>query len=119
SMRELENFRDGAIEKRAVVRDEEVAAGECLQELFEKLDPFEIEMIRRFIEEKEIDFREQHAREHGAVLLPATELRDRPFELALLESDAGEHTFHFGVQRVAVGMLVVVLQLRIFFEQSF
>ena len=116
-VRELDDLLDGAVEKGPVVRDEEIAALERLQELFEELDAGEIEMVGRLVEQQQIDVGQQHAREHGPVLLAAAERRDGPLPLALREPDAGQHPLDLGVQRVAVGMLVVVLQLGVFFEQ--
>ena len=99
--------------------DEQVAALEVLQELFEELDALEVEMVGRLVEQQQIDFRQQNAGEHGPVLLAAAELRDRPLPLLLVrEPDAGQHPLDFGVQGVAVGVLVVVLQLRVLFEQA-
>ena len=54
-VRELDDLVDGAVEKRAVVRDEEIAALERLQKLFEELDAGQIEMIGRLVEQQQID----------------------------------------------------------------
>ena len=76
-------------------------------------------MIRRFVEQKEVDLREQHAREHRPVLLPAAEFMNRPLPIRFREANAGQHTFYLRVKFVAVRVLVVVLQRCIFFEQAF
>ena len=117
-VRELDDLRDGAVEERPVVRDQQVAALELLQELLEELDAFEVEMVRRLVEQQQVDLRQQHAREHGPVLLAAAELVDRPLPLVLVvEADAGQHALDQRVERVAVRVLVVVLQLGVLFEQ--
>ena len=54
-MRELDDLRDRAVEKRPVVRDQEVAALEVLQELLEELDALEVEMVRRLVEQQQVD----------------------------------------------------------------
>ncbi len=58
------------------------------------------------------------AREHGPVLLPAAELGDRPVPVVFVrEADAAEDALDFRVERVAVGVLVIVLQLGVLLEQ--
>ena len=54
-VRELDDLLDRAIEKRPVVRDEQIAPLERLQELFEELDAGEVEMVGRLVEQQQID----------------------------------------------------------------
>jgi len=75
-------------------------------------------MVGWFIEQQQIDFREENAGEHRSVLLSAAEGMNRPFPIRLFETDAAQHPLHFRVQRVAIGVLVVVLQLRVFLEDA-
>ena len=118
SVRELDDLRDGPVEKRPVVRDQQVAALEALQELLEELDAFEVEMVGRLVEQQQVDLRQQDAREHGPVLLAAAEFVNGAVPLRFVtEPDTAEDALHLGVQRVAVRVLVVVLQLGVFVQQ--
>ena len=54
-VRQLDDLFDRAIEKRPVVRDEQIAALERLQKLFEELDAGQIEMVGRLVEQEQID----------------------------------------------------------------
>ena len=100
------------------MRDQQIAALELLQELLEKLDALEIEVVRRLVQQEQIDLRQQHAREHGPVLLAAAELVDRTRPLVLVvEADSGQHALDQRVERVAVRVLVVVLQLGVLLEE--
>ncbi len=117
SVRQLDDLPDGAVEKGPVVGDEEIAPLERLQKLLEELDAGQVEMVGRLVEEQEIDVGQQDTRQHGPVLLTTAEGHDRPFPLTLHKADSGQHPLHLGVQRVAVGMFVVVLQVGVFLEQ--
>jgi hypothetical protein len=75
-------------------------------------------VVGRLVEQQQVHLGEQHPREHGPVLLPAAELVDRPLPLLLVvETDAAEDTLDFRVQRVAVRVLVIVLQLGVLVQQ--
>ncbi len=74
-------------------------------------------MIGRLVEKQQVDVSQQDAREHGPVLLSAAERRDRPLPLPLRKAHPSQHPLDLGVQRVAVRVLVVVLQTGVFLEQ--
>src|SRR5439155_2887742 len=65
-MRDLDDAADKLIQKLAIVRDHDNRAWISSQIFLEPLKRFEIEMIRRFVEQKEVGFHYEQAREMRA-----------------------------------------------------
>src|SRR5438874_979561 len=65
-VRDLDDAADKLIQKFAVVRDHDNRARITSQIFLEPLKRFEIEMIRRFVEQKEVGFHHEQAREMSA-----------------------------------------------------
>src|SRR5438128_7891735 len=66
-----------ASEELAIVRHEEHGAVEVLERLYQHLLRREIEMVRRLVEDEEIRWIEEHAREDEARFLAARQRADR------------------------------------------
>ena len=60
---EGEHMRGDAIEEGAVVRDDEGAAGEIEQEIFQRAERRQIQIVRRLVEEKDVGPAAEHLRE--------------------------------------------------------
>ena len=74
----FQNARGDAIQKIAVVRDDEKRAAEIFQKLRDPLDGFRVEMIRRLVEHQEIRARNDRAAHRHAPLLAAGQRFDAP-----------------------------------------
>src|SRR5262249_27583892 len=72
---ELDDARDGPVEERAIVRDEHHACGELVEKTLEPCEPVEVEIVRRLVEEKDVEPGEQDRGERGARRLAAGEGR--------------------------------------------
>ena len=70
--------RGDAIQKIAVVRDDEKRAAESFQKLRDPLDGFRVEMVRRLVEHQEIRARNNRAAHRHAPLLAAGQRFDAP-----------------------------------------
>ena len=77
---DLDHARDGAVEERAVVGDEDDARVEAVEEAFEPFEPREVEVVRRLVEQEHVEAREQDRRERGARRLAAGEGGQRAVE---------------------------------------
>src|SRR5439155_25311284 len=73
----LEHYevRDGSIEERTVVRDEDDRAAVALHETFEPFEPVEVEVVRRLVETQDVEAREEQRSEGDARRLAAGERR--------------------------------------------
>ena len=87
---ELDDLVHGSVEERAVVRDDDEARVESEQEPLEQLEAVEVEVVRRLVEQVDVEAREQNRGQRGSASLPAGELGDAPIELDL-EADPPEH----------------------------
>ena len=65
-VRDLDDAADKLIQKFAIVRDHDNRARISSQIFLEPLKRFEIEMIRRFVEQKEVGFHHEQPREMSA-----------------------------------------------------
>ncbi len=65
-VRDLDDAADKLIQKFAIVRDHDNRARITSQIFLEPLQRFEIEMIRRFVEQKEVGFHHEQPREMSA-----------------------------------------------------
>src|SRR6266853_414090 len=72
---EIDDPQRDRIEEAPVVRDEQHAAREAKQRLFQPFDRGEIEMVGRFVEEEQIGCHDEGARQRHALLQAARELR--------------------------------------------
>ena len=79
---ELQDPIHGAIEELAVVRDDDEAAVEPQQEALEQLEAVEVEVVRRLVQQVDVEAREQDRGQCGATLLAAGKLADAPVEPA-------------------------------------
>src|SRR5262245_66396564 len=73
---ESENMGGDAIEKPAIVADDDGAAGEILQRLFQRAQRIDVEIVGRLVEQKNVGSRFEHIGEMHAVALAAGELPD-------------------------------------------
>ena len=78
---DLDDPRHDAVEERAVVRDDDEAAGPPQQEPLEPVEPVEVEVVRRLVEQQHVEAREEDRREREPGRLTAGELRRRPVEV--------------------------------------
>ena len=73
---QLDDTRGDAVEKVAVVRDEEAGAGIAAQEILQPLDALRIEVVRRLVEDEQFRLRDERAAECDAALFPAAQRTD-------------------------------------------
>jgi hypothetical protein len=98
---ELDDARDGAVEERAVVRNDDERARLGCELPLEPLEPGEVEVVRRLVEEEDVMFRTKHSRQRRAGLLP-TRARAR---LALLREVADRERRRRGADAPVVRLL--------------
>ena len=68
---ELDDARDGAVEEGAVVRDDDDRAWMRGERALEPGEPGEVEVVRRLVEQEDVEAAAEHGRERRARLLPA------------------------------------------------
>src|SRR5262249_19172060 len=68
---ELEDPRHGAVEKGAVMRDDHKRPRQLVDEAVGPREPSEVEVVRRLVEQEDIEPGEEDDREGGARTLPA------------------------------------------------
>ena len=68
---ELDDAVDGPVEEVAVVRDKDDRAREAGERAFEPLEPGEVEVVRRLVEQEHAERAAQELREPQACGLPA------------------------------------------------
>ena len=78
---ELDDLIHGPVEERAVVRDDHEASVEPEQEALEQLEAVEVEVVRRLVEQVDVEAREQDRGQSGSAALAAGKVGDAPFEL--------------------------------------
>ena len=72
---DLGDARHRPVEKGAVVRDDREAAGEAVDEALQALEAVEVEVVRRLVEQEQVEAGEQDRRERRPGGLPAGERR--------------------------------------------
>ncbi len=73
---EFENPLGGVVEEVAVVRHGDDGARKALQKLFEPLDAFRVEMVRRLVQQQHVGLRQQQTAQRDAALLAAGKRTD-------------------------------------------
>src|SRR5207245_11166348 len=73
SLLELDDPLDGAVEERAVVRDDHDAAARPLHEAFQPLQALEVQVVRGLVEAVDVVVGAEQPRERGPPGLPAGE----------------------------------------------
>ena len=99
---------DHVVHEGAVVRDHDDGAGVAAQEALEPLHRFQIEMVRRLVEQQHLGVADEQFRKRDAHLPTAGELGGGTGHVALGEAEAEQHASHFRLQRVAAEHLVGV-----------
>ena len=108
---DLDDLVDDAVHEFAVVRGHQDGAVEALQEGFEPDQAFDIEMVRRLVEEHDVGAHEQDLRESHAHLPPAGQFADIAVHHRLAEAEAVQHLAGAPVQRIAVELVVALLRV--------
>ena len=90
---EIENARDGVIQKGAVVGDDQRRARIGAQPRFEPLQRLDVEMVGRLVEQHHIRALQQQPRQSQARLLPAAEDAERRLEADMRQPQARQHGF--------------------------
>ena len=78
--RQLERVRAGALEERAIVRDDQAAAVEAAQEMLEQHLRAQVEEVRRLVEDQQVRVVQQQGGQLDARLPAAGELAHGPVE---------------------------------------
>ena len=118
---ELDDSIHRPIEQRAVVRDEHDSALDGEQEALEQVEPGEVQVVGRLVQQEDVEPREQDRGERRAALLAAGERAGRPVERRV-EADVREHSagarFEVGsaerqeaLERLGVGLSCVRVAL--------
>jgi hypothetical protein len=87
---DLDDALHRPVEERAVVRDEHDAGGQPAEEPLEPLEAGEVEVVRRLVQQDDVEAREQDRRERGAGSFAARERRHLAIR-APAEPDLREH----------------------------
>ena len=96
---ELDHAVDRPVEERAVVRDDHRATRELVvEEPFEAVQPGEVEVVGRFVEEEHVEPRQQDRREVRPGRLSARQRRHREIDGARGQAEVGEHRADAGVE---------------------
>ena len=96
---EFGDARRHLVEKGAIVRDEDHAAGELDQQRFEPRDGFDVEVVGRLVEQQQVGLDHHRARERDALALAARQIGDARIGVEL---EAGHHAFETMRDRPAV-----------------
>ncbi len=105
---ELDDPQRDRVEEAPVVRDDQYAAGERKQRLFQPFDRGEIEMVGRLVEQQEIGRHDERARQGHALLQPAREFR---YRIVLGQLQAAERGFDPVLEAPAVARIERFLQM--------
>ncbi len=116
---EPDDARGEAIEQEAVVGDDDDRAVEVGQIFFQPLDGGQVEVIGRFVQQKQIGLGEQELGEGQARALPAGKHRDFLFPRFAAQADAQQRGFHLVLPGVAAGEVELVLDVLVFFQDFF
>ena len=109
---ELARPRRHAVEKVAVVRDEDDGAGVRREVLLEPVDGLDVEVVRRLVEQQDVGLPEEQARERDAHAPAAREGRERAPHLVLGEAQPGEDGGRARLDRVRVARREQLLRAR-------
>ena len=101
---QLENAVDDAIEKIAIVADDQHGLGLLGQVIFQPTRGADVEVIARFVEQHDIRSREQHFRQHDPALLTAAECLHGPMILLGVETQAFQDLFDSMIDVVGIVM---------------
>ena len=100
----LADFHDAAdelVEKFAVVRDDENRAGIILQITLKPEQRFEVEMVRRLVEQQQVRLLREQTREVRAHDPAAAHFARGPVEILFAKAEAGEDLLGLGFELVA------------------
>src|SRR5204862_6701142 len=89
----------------AIVRDQENRTWISSQIFLEPLERFEIEMIRRFVEQKQIGFHHKQPREMSAHDPAATQSARRAIKIGLAKREPGQDSFCFRLELPAAVLI--------------
>ena len=95
---EFENPLGSVVEEVAVVRHGDDGAREAVQELFEPLHAFGVEVVRRFVEKKHVRAREKQAAERHAALFAPRKVPDLRIPRRQTQRVGGDFHLRFGVR---------------------
>ena len=70
---EVEDASDGVIQKGPVVRDDQGRAGEIAEPVFQPFEHANVKVVGGFVEQEQVGFSEQQARQHEARFLTAAQ----------------------------------------------
>ena len=88
---DFDNALNDPVEKGPVVRDENEGRGAVQQVFFEPKQGFEVEVVRRFVQEQQVGFGKKKPRQFEAHDPSAAQLSDRGIEHGSSESQPFEH----------------------------
>jgi hypothetical protein len=88
---ELEHRRDGPLEKGTVVAHDRDTAGDATQEALEAIEPVEVEVVRRLVEEQHVERAQQDRPQSCARSLATRECHGLPVEELGGKVELGAH----------------------------
>ncbi len=104
---QLQNARDGMIQKNAIVRDNQRPAGCAAQPAFQPLQHLHVQMVGGFIQQQNLRIGEQHLRQRQTGALPPAEIGYRHFLFKMRQSQISQD----GGSRTRIGRLHLLQQL--------
>ena len=105
---EFDDAGGDIIEKAPVVGDEQHAAGERQQHLFQPLDGSDVEMVGRLVQQQQLRREHQRPRQRDALLQPAGQVRYQPLGVELQARERGRDLV---LEAPAVARIEFFLQL--------
>ncbi len=110
---DLDDLVDDAVHEFTVVRRHQNSAVETLEEGLKPDQAFDIEMVRRFVEEHDVGAHQEDLRQRHAHLPAARQLADIAVHHRLAEAEAVKHFAGAPVQRIAVEFVIATLNFAV------
>ncbi len=105
-------MRADLVHEVAVVRHDYHRVVEIIEEVLQPCDRFQVQVVRRLVEEKDVRVAEERLRQEHAHLLPALELPHRACMQVVGDAQAAEERRGIGLRLITVHRVEHLLQLR-------
>ena len=116
AQRQIGDARDDGVEEEAIVRDEDDGMRVGVEVFLEPVARFEVEMVRRLVEQQQVGLAEQQLGKRDAHLPAAGKRFRRPLEVVGAEAEALKDGRGLQLDAVAVAEAEPVLQLAVALE---
>src|SRR5262249_35865375 len=111
--RDLGDGGDHPVEEVAVVRDDDDRARITREKVLEPRQRFQIEMVRRLVEQQQRGRHEEQPRQRGPHPPAAREFRQQPPELIAAEAESAENRSRLTLEAISAERLEAMLQITV------